>query len=335
MIDFIANDEQTSLVDAVAAYLSDQLPVARLRPKPGLAAAPLQPTPWKGLAGLGWFGVGIAEAHGGSGYGIAEEMLLYREAGRFLLSPAVVGGTLATHAAMQSQAHAWAQRVLSGQLRVGLALSGQGGGGLDLLDADEVDLVAMLGGERIAFYEPAAFTLCDAVPSLDPSVRLTGAELRPGVAPALPPGDAALTLRAHVLLAAMQVGAAEATLNMAVQYAKVREQFGQLIGGFQAVKHKAAEMAVRAESAFCQTSLAALSLAHGAENPAFHAAAAALIASRAAIENAEDNIQLHGGIGFTVECEAHLFLKRAHLVDALLEGTRSQQDRLLAEFSPV
>ena len=118
---------------------------------------------------------------------------------------------------------------------------------------------------------------------------------------------------------------------MAVDYAKLREQFGRPIGAFQATKHRCADMAVRAEAAWCQTVLAALAAARGQTDAGFHAAAASIVAARAAIDNAEQNVQLHGGIGYTMECDAHLYLKRAHLLERTLCGVRAGQKRLLAE----
>jgi alkylation response protein AidB-like acyl-CoA dehydrogenase len=130
----------------------------------------------------------------------------------------------------------------------------------------------------------------------------------------------ALAGRCDLLACAYLVGIAEATLAMAVEYAKTRRQFDQPIGAFQAVKHACADMAVRAEAARAQTFYAALALQAGEPRCGDEVAAARLIARRAAIENAKANIQVHGAMGFTQESTAHLYLKRANLM-ATLNGS--------------
>ncbi|HKY17080.1 MAG TPA: acyl-CoA dehydrogenase family protein, partial [Microthrixaceae bacterium] len=117
-------------------------------------------------------------------------------------------------------------------------------------------------------------------------------------------------------------------------YAKDRQQFGQPIGGFQAVKHRCADMAVRADLASSQVRWAALSIAGSLPDAGAHAAAAAIVASNAAITNAQTNIQNHGGIGFTWEHTAHRFVTRARMWGALLGGVRAHQAALLAAPTP-
>ncbi len=120
----------------------------------------------------------------------------------------------------------------------------------------------------------------------------------------------------RILAAAEAVGVSWAALDMAVEYAKVREQFGRTIGTFQAVKHHAADMLVAAE----QTTAAAWDAARtdDLDSAWFPAAVAAAHAASSQVRNAETNIQLHGGIGFTWEHDAHLYLRRARTMAALL-----------------
>jgi alkylation response protein AidB-like acyl-CoA dehydrogenase len=116
---------------------------------------------------------------------------------------------------------------------------------------------------------------------------------------------------------------------MAVEYAKLREQFNKPIGSFQAVKHICADMAIRAEAALCQTTIAALVVAEGKPGADFQVTSAKIVATRAALENAAQNIQVHGAIGFTSEADAHLFLKRAHVMDQYAGDLRRQRERLI------
>ena len=138
----------------------------------------------------------------------------------------------------------------------------------------------------------------------------------------------------RVLASAEAVGVSWACLEMAVEYAKVREQFGRTIGTFQAVKHHAANMLVDAEQTTAATWDAAR--AEDLDSAWFAAAVAASHAIRAQVFNAQNNIQLHGGIGFTWEHDAHLYLRRARTLAALMgdgadplldvvEGQRSGQ----------
>ena len=145
----------------------------------------------------------------------------------------------------------------------------------------------------------------------------------------------AFRLTATLLTAALLAGIAEAVTEQSVSYAKDREQFGQPIGGFQAVKHRCADMATRAEVANGQLVYAALAVRDGRPDAAFHAHAARVVAAQGAIANAQINIQNHGGIGFTWEHTAHRFLTKARVVANCLGTTASHQAQLLAEPAPA
>ena len=125
-------------------------------------------------------------------------------------------------------------------------------------------------------------------------------------------GDAAsLRRRATVLAAAEAAGVADRALEMSVEYAKVREQFGRPIGTFQAIKHRCADMAVRAEVARSAVTYAAVAIEEARDDAPLAVHIAKSLATDAAIGNATDNIQNHGGIGYTWEYDAQLYLKRA------------------------
>jgi hypothetical protein len=144
-----------------------------------------------------------------------------------------------------------------------------------------------------------------------------------------------LVLRAQVLLAARLGGLARHACDLAVEYAKVREQFGKPIGTFQAVKHRCADMAVRVRLSWYQISLASLKVQAGASDATLQVAAAKLVAARAAYENGRAGIQIHGGIGFQSECDAHWFLKRAFIYDQAGGAMSEQARRVIAEPSPL
>jgi acyl-CoA dehydrogenase len=160
-------------------------------------------------------------------------------------------------------------------------------------------------------------------------VTFSSAPAQQIAADARPVIDVALDT-AWLLLAAEQLGGAQAVLDMALAYAKTRYQFGRPIGSFQAIKHRLAEMLVRVESA---RSVVYSALHESEADPAARPVEAALAratASEAFLACASDNIQIHGGTGFTWEHAAHLYLKRAKS-SSLLFGDTVLARRRLAE----
>ena len=140
---------------------------------------------------------------------------------------------------------------------------------------------------------------------------------------------------ADLLLAARMVGLAGHACDLAVEYAKVREQFGQPIGSFQAVKHHCADMGVRTRLSWYQTNLACLKLQANAEDAPLQVASAKLLAAQAARENGRTGIQVHGGIGYQSECDAHWFVKRAYIYDQAGGNMAIQAKRVLDAAAPV
>ena len=130
-------------------------------------------------------------------------------------------------------------------------------------------------------------------------------------------------------IAAMQVGVAETALALIVEYAKVRETFGRKIGTYQAVRHACADMALRGEAARCQLWSAAAALKERRSDADAHLDAAKHLANRAAVSNADVDIQLHGAIGVTEEHHAHLLLKHSLLLARLFGSKRALLARLL------
>ena len=133
------------------------------------------------------------------------------------------------------------------------------------------------------------------------------------------------------LLAAEQVGAGQHLLNLSVGYAKSRLQFGRQIGSFQAVKHKLADLLVELEHARSTAYHAAWTLTDGSDDPALAASIAQATCSAALLRIAKDTIQVHGGIGFTWEHQAHLYFKRAS-TDAALLGSAEQHRSRVADL---
>ncbi|MEV7418989.1 acyl-CoA dehydrogenase family protein [Streptomyces sp. NPDC089919] len=230
---------------------------------------------WRELGGAGFFALRLPEEAGGVGLGLPEAVLVFEEAGRALLPGPLVATELAA-AGGTVPAAATGEVVVTAVDLPGFAAY--------LGEAD-----AVLGGGPSLRGEPVR-----PVDPLTPLHRVPGAVA----------GDAYRTEGA-LLTAALQLGSALRTVELAVAYAKEREQFGQPIGGFQAVKHLCAEMLVRAETARTAVYAAAVT-GEGAE-----VAGAKLLADAAAVGNARDCLQVFGGMGFTWEADVHLHLKRA------------------------
>jgi alkylation response protein AidB-like acyl-CoA dehydrogenase len=330
MIDLLPSVEQQQIIDSVVEFFERALPVAR---PAGADSGRISAGLWKEIAGLGWFGLGLAEQVGGAGYCLVEEMLVAREIGRHVASPALFAAMLAAHVAANAGNEPLLERILSGELRVGLANLLPGASrrarNFHLLDADGSHLVLYWDEGGMGLHERASFATATAVDSLDEAVHLERA-VAPDSAPFawVSAQRSPLPRRAALLICAQQVGVAEAAKDDAVAYAKMREQFGQPIGAFQALKHECADMAVECEAAYAQTFFAGLTENDGLADAGFQCAAAGLLATQAALGNARANIQIHGGIGFTSECDAHRYLKRAHLL-AQLGGAAGRHWRLL------
>lgn len=236
---------------------------------------------WRELGEAGFFSLRLPEDEGGVGLGMPEAVLVFEEAGRALLP----GPLVATHLAAGLVAGA-----AEGEAVV-TAFDLEGPLVAHLAEAD-----AVLGAEG----EPVDVHAGDPVSSADPLTPLARVSVPGQPVAAGPYRDAGA-----LLTAALQLGSALRTVELAVQYAKEREQFGQPIGAFQAVKHLCAQMLVRAEVARTAVYAAAVTA-----DPA-EVAAAKLLADEAAVRNARDCLQVHGGMGFTWEADVHLHLKRA------------------------
>ncbi len=211
-----------------------------------------------------------------------------------------------------------AARVVDADAADVLLIAGTGADGLGLYAVD-------LNGQGVQrdslvtmdLTRPQARVVLDGAPA-----TLLAADAERVIAHALQVGAA--------LLAVEQVGAAQHLLDLAVEYAKSRLQFGRQIGSFQAVKHKLADMLVDLEHARSAAYYAVWALADGSDDPELVTSVAQAVASAAFSRIAADTIQVHGGIGFTWEHQAHLYFKRA-ATDAALLGTAEQhRDRVAA-----
>ncbi|SQD95974.1 MULTISPECIES: acyl-CoA dehydrogenase family protein [unclassified Parafrankia] len=363
-LSFTAEHEQ--LRRAVRDFLAERSPAAAVRRLMD-STANRDEDVWTRLSEeLGLVGLGLPEQYGGSGFGEIEVGIVLEEMGRALLvapylSTAVLAGqTLATSEDQEAQQR-WLPGIAAGSLTATLAVADESGsweladpaasaeprGGQWLvsgpkyyvLDGHSADLLLVVAraadGTGVFAVEGAGPGVVRArLDSLDPTRDLASVLLRE--APAVRVGAGRDTTawlgevhdRALAALASEQIGGAARCLELAVDYAKVREQFGRPIGSFQAIKHKCAALLVEVESARSAVYHANAALAADDPEETVAAAVASAYASRAFTLAAKECIQIHGGIGFTWEHDAHLFLRRAKSSELFFGAPRAQRSRL-------
>ncbi|MCD0451250.1 acyl-CoA dehydrogenase [Actinocorallia sp. API 0066] len=288
-----------------------------------------RPAFWPALAAQGLLGLHLPEGHGGQGFGLVEAAVAVEELGRALapgpFTPTVLAGALLAGSAAAKEAlpgladgsRTAAVALTADLTRDGDTVSGAaeivlGAAGADLLLLPVADGWVLLEATEAVVAPLEALDLTRGVASVTVD----------GVVAAPVPGVGDARALAAVLLGAEACGVAARALDDAVSYARMREQFGRPIGQFQGIKHKLARMQVLLERARATVWDAARSL-----DP-YAVEAAAALAADAAVACAADNIQTHGGIGYTFEHDAHLVYRRALTLRALVKGGPSPEDRL-------
>lgn len=367
--EFMFTHEQQQLLSAVRRFAAenfDETTVRRLME----SDPPFDPKAWNRLGGeLGVLGLSVSEADGGVGGTLVDQAVAVEELGAalacgpifgtvYLAIPALVAASagpardeLLAELVEGRRTAAFAVPDRAGAVDASLVdvtaapsgdgwtLSGTVHGVVDAGAADDL-LVAAIGPDGVGLFSVDA-----AGAGVERTSQLTVDQTRPqatvtlSAAPArlLSGPDEAERVIGHAfqvasaLLAVEQVGAAQHMLDVAVQYAKERLQFGRPIGSFQAVKHRLADMMVDLEHARSTAYHAAWALTDGSDDPALAASIAQATCSAAFSRVAADAIQTLGGIGFTWEHQAHLYFKRA-IVDAALLGSAEEHRSRVAEL---
>jgi alkylation response protein AidB-like acyl-CoA dehydrogenase len=348
-MDLMQTADQDAIQQTVRGFLAKELPMERVR-ELGSAGVPALAGIWRRAAELGFFALGLPESAAGAGYDLTEEMILFEELGRSLAPGPWLGTVLAAHALggkSGGEFAAWRHRLLTGDLAVALIerppvasarraeerLDGEWKAVIDGNGA--AAFLVLLGDEAIFVPADAPGVTVEPRPSMDPTRSLVDVRLRGARAIALSADQGAasrLRCEGTVLACAEAVGGIQRTVEMSVEYGKVRHQFGKPIGSFQAVKHRCSDMAVRAEVARSAAIYATVSVRDAAADAAFQASVAKILCANAYIQNAADNVQNHGGMGFTWECDAHLFVKRARGFDQTLGARWRHLDGIVDRF---
>lgn len=369
-LDIRYRDEQGMLADTAVSFLRSRSTFEHVRRWIGDEAG-YDPDLWQEMAGLGWLGIALPEEYGGTGLGAAELVCVCEPMGRYLMASPFLASTLAGQALLKGasgeQKQGWLPRIASGKAVATLALSEPDGSWeperfsataekdgdgyrlsgiktlvLDGQNADLILIAVTLGGAPALLAAEKHGLAGRLRPEIlvDETRRSARLDLDGLALPAsaLLGGDAAGALRhvyslAWLLLAAEQAGGADGVFDLTLEYVRTRRQFGKVIGGYQAIKHPMVDLMMEIENT---RSL----LYHAAtvfDGPGGESGIAARMVKAYATDTfqhaADRSIQFHGAMGFTYECHAQLFFRRAqwtrhsfgdaahhrrHLADALL-----------------
>jgi len=319
-MDLDPNDDQRALVEMVAAFAADRFDSERAR----TFADRFDRDAWRELAGLGTFGISLPEDSGGVGLGTIDEVLVHEALGTRLVPGPLVAAALSA---------GLVDGVLDGSV-VPAVLDASGHGPVlveHLRDADVLLVVHDEGIDRVAVTDLDPILLDRPTDPLTPVSRLH----------AVPSGDRiaeAATARhwrrrGSLLASAQLCGNSAGSTTLAVGYAAEREQFGRPVGSFQGLKHLLADCWIRTEVARSAIWAAGVTVDEPEVGDVDRAIAAArLTAARAATENGKTGIQVHGGMGFTWEVDAHLFLKRAWVLETLFGSIDDAADTVAASL---
>ena len=362
-MNFDVSPEMVALRDSARRMLHDRGTLALARTALDGAGAEHEHL-WREVAGMGWLGAAIPEEYGGTGFGHEALCVLLEEGGRHLLPfPLASTVLLVTEALLslgtEEQKARWLPGIAEGSVRCSFALAEGPGlpaaeavaatveGGLlsgtkwPVADGMAAGLLVVVARER----EVGCF-LVDASASGVTRTELAGLDGPharvdfAGVAAerlGAPGWSQVETLldRAAVLMAFEQLGGASACLDMATAFAKERHAFGRAIGSYQAIKHKLADVFIATELARSNAYGALMALAAGSSDLPLAAAAARISATEAYSLAARENIQTHGGIGFTWQSDCHLFYRRARALAAGLGTLPYWKNRLVDTLDRV
>ena len=364
-MNFDFSEDQKVLRDQARKFLGERAAPARVRAILE-SDAPYDRELWRGMAEMGWMGTAVPEAMGGAGLGYLELCVIAEELGRSLApTPFSSSVYLATEAlrlaGTEEQQQRWLPKLALGEAIGCLALA-EGprpprldtmetrveGGRVSgtkwpVVDGDVATFAVIAAREGagaslflVDLTEPGVSR--EPVATVDPTRSHARVTFEQAAAERLgPAGEGAKLLgmlldRAAVLVAFEQVGGAQAALEMARDYALGRFAFGRQIGSFQAIKHKLVDVYVGIELARSNAYFGAWALSTGAPELPVAAAAARVSATDAFYLAARENIQTHGGMGFTWEFDCHMYYRRAKLLALQLGSARRWKHELIARI---
>lgn len=362
-MNFDFSEEQKVLKDQARKFLQSRCPMAKTREVLDDELKPFSRELWQAIVEMGWTGVTIPEKWGGAGFGHIELCAIAEELGR-VIAPIPFASTIYVFAeaittiGSETQRETLLPRLVLGEVIGCLAASeGKGYTAPEAVTAKVVD--GKLTGVKVPVTDGDVAThaivlardengmglfLVDCaidgvtreiIQTLDPT--RSAARLvfdNASCEPLGQPGDGSATLsnildRAAVLFAFEQVGGADRCLEAAKEYAMQRHAFGRVIGSYQAIKHKLADVYIKNELARSSAYYGAWALASNAPELPQASAAARIAGTQAYDFAAKENVQIHGGMGFTWEADCHLHLRRARQLALVLGGLPVWRERLV------
>ncbi len=365
-MDFDFSDDQKFLKAEARKFLEARCTSATVRGVLNDATLAFDAALWKAVAEQGWMGAAIPETYGGLGLGHLELCAIAEELGR-ALAPIPFSSTVyfvaeaLMLAGSDTQKALWLPKIAAGTVigcfatteRPGVLTEAQvqasvTGGKLSgvkvpVTDGDVADVAVVLAreGAQIGLYLvdlSGAGVTRETLQTLDPTRSVARLSFTGAVAERLGEAGEGMSLaegvlnRAAVLLAFEQVGGADRALEMATAYAKERYAFGRAIGSYQAIKHKLADAYIKTELARSNAYYGAWALNDGAAELPVAAAAARVAACDAFWYVAKENLQTHGGMGFTWEVDCHLFYRRSQQLGLVAGGSKAWKERLVAQL---
>jgi alkylation response protein AidB-like acyl-CoA dehydrogenase len=352
-MEFGLNESQTILQESARGFFAGECPMSEVRRLMETDTA-YDPALWHKLTEQGYTGIIFPEEYGGVGLGKVELILLIEEAGRALLpgpffSTVVLGGSLIDAVATPEQKRKYLVPICEGKACATAAIL-ETEASWDLSDVKMAAVRGTLTGEKLFVPDAAiadwilvlardgVFLVEKGAPGLTISTmagmdltrklyaiqfRDTPAQRLGDLASAMPAIDLATTA-----LVAEMVGGMQRTLDMTVEYAKTRKQFGKTIGTFQAVQHQCADMYLETESSRSAAYYAAWALQENVPDAAAAVSIAKMYASDAGRTVGNRGIQIHGGMGFTWENDLHLYYRRAKASETTFGDATFHRERL-------
>ena len=355
-MEFALSEDQRQMQDSLRSALARACPLARVRDASDRGLARDEAV-WAVGCEIGVPALLVPEAHGGLGLSLLDAAIAAEELGRcaapvpFLGSAVLAAIALREAGNVEQQAH-WLPRIATGKAVVGAALcealagaradvgvqlrgGRQHGSSCFVIDAAQADAYLLAESDGSLHLVAADAPGLQSVPLLAIDATRPLVELRlDGVVSQRLPGSGALTLRrlrdaAWVITAADTLGAGWAMIDQSVAFSRERRQFGRTIGSFQAVKHLLADMYVSATLARSNCYYGAWALSTNASELPEAAAAARISATQAFQHCAKNNIQVHGGMGFTWEFDCHLYYRRSNAMALSLGSLSYWEDALI------
>jgi alkylation response protein AidB-like acyl-CoA dehydrogenase len=331
-MNFDFSDDQHAIKRTAKELLAERFKMERVREL--AEAGGYDDDAWKELCELGWPGIFIGEEHGGQGLGTVELIILMEELG-YALAPLpflsnAAAGLVLDAAGSEEQKERWLPGIASGEVRGTVGVVKDDGEAKLVPDADSADVILLVGheGARIVERGQAEVEPVETMDATRRFARVRGADAGESLEGDRMPGLA----RTAAAISAELTGIAQRAMEMSVEYARDRKQFGRPIGSYQAVSHRCAQMLLETEGARSASYYAAWCGDAEPETLPLAACMAKAYASDAGWRVCTSALQVHGGIGFTWEHDLHFFLKRAK-VDGILYGSAREHRDAVADMS--